>query len=157
MNLLRKLFQRPPTPGWDIIYDKRGTRYEATFTNKEGFLRVDVWGRRRVGLIQALWEPEHVVHVADVIIFRQNQRGRGLGKAMMQYFVQSIRQLGATSIYGIAIPNSGCTMEYLLGFYRSLGFEITETEKGGYELHYSIPTGAGELPSSNESQGMRKQ
>lgn len=90
--------------------------------------------------VESAWNDEGGLDLADIIIFEKYQylRGRGIGKKMLELFVDKAKEENAKFIWGFITAHEGSTEEYLIEWYYRQGFDIYEVKSGKYQVFMNL-------------------
>jgi ribosomal protein S18 acetylase RimI-like enzyme len=74
----------------------------------------------------------------------QYLRGRGIGKKMLDLFIDKANEEGAKFIWGFISPHDGSTMEDLIKWYNRQGFEVYEAKPTRFQILMELKVKANE-------------
>jgi ribosomal protein S18 acetylase RimI-like enzyme len=128
LRILQRLFNVAPSPNWDYIIDNQGEKYWIHWGTHHG-LGPKLWVRYKgnwVATVESAWKKDGGIDLADIIIFERYSylRQRGLGKKMLQCFIERAKEEGASYIWGFIKAHNGSDEEYLAEWYLRQGFQV---------------------------------
>ena len=115
----------PPYKGAEYIQSKNGKKFWVLWRGRNGELakfRLYHSGLP-VGHVHTIEKENRTLCLADIFVEDEYQR-LGLGKQMMQLFLERARQMGYQEIYGHIKPSDENPFEYLQEWYKRQGFEV---------------------------------
>lgn len=134
-----------------FIKDKRGRRYEVVCEFHAPNLFYEVMeGRLCVGSLRGYFDDELTLRILEVIMYDERKlpkrrwwnlwrllcfgrkwsyRRRGLGSALMNLIITHARECGFQKIVATLVPLHGIEGEWLLLWFKRLGFEIMPPDK----------------------------
>ena len=90
-----------------------------------------VEGERKIGFIELVQEPDNCYRLCRVLIGPRDERGRGLGRLLLQLAFDHARtHLSATRLGLHVFENNTVAVHS----YRSLGFEVVSRDERGYQF-----------------------
>jgi ribosomal protein S18 acetylase RimI-like enzyme len=121
-----------PARGADVAWSRRRARYEKTLSDPSGILLLAERDGSVVGMVIGETEddpggsdtfaiPDRVAHLHDVAVL-PDDRGGGVGRALMERFEQELRARGVVS-YGLDVMAGNDSAR---AFYEALGFELAD-------------------------------
>jgi ribosomal protein S18 acetylase RimI-like enzyme len=121
-----------PERGADVAWARRRARYEKTLAEPNGILLLAERDGRVVGMAIGETEdqpegsdtfaiPDRVAHLHDVAVLADD-RGGGVGSALMERFEQELRARGVVS-YGLDVMAGN---DAARRFFEALGFELAD-------------------------------
>lgn len=133
-RIFQRWFNCRPSPNCTMIRDKNGEKFWVSCENYPGAgLWVWVYHRdQRIGMIKSTWRETGGLEIGEVQIYSARFRRRGVGHAMMAFFNNVARDLGALSIYAIIAPIGDYSLQALVAWYQRQGFRIVEPAPGTY-------------------------
>jgi len=141
-RLLQRWFNLPPSKGAEFITDNRGEKFWLIWTTHFGGgpKLMLIYRGHWVGTVESVIEEDGGLALADVILFehRYRLRGHGLGKAMLQHFVEYAREQGFSYLWGWLQPHEESTLEYLVEWYQRQGFQVYEVAPGKYHARLEL-------------------
>lgn len=122
---LHRWFNLAPYKGAEYMQGKKGKKFWVLWRGRNGELvkfRLYHYGRP-IGHLNTIEEENKTLCLADIFVKEEYQR-LGLGKQIMQLFLERARQMGYQKIYGHIVPRDNITFEYLQEWYTWQGFTV---------------------------------
>lgn len=141
-KIFQRLFNLPPSENAEYFTDNLEKKFWFTWgTHLDFGPKLYVFYRGEwVATVESAWNDEGGLDLCDVVIFEDYQylHGRGIGKKMLDLFINKANQEGAKFIWGFIIPHDGSTIEELIQWYNRQGFDVYEAKPNRFQIFMKL-------------------
>jgi hypothetical protein len=141
-KIFQKLFNLSPWEDGEYFVDNLGKKFWFTWGTHFDLgpkLWVFYWGEW-VATVESAWNGEGGLNLCDIVIFEDYQylRGHGIGKKMLNLFINKAHEEEAKFIKGFISPHDGSTLEELIYWYGKQGFIVHEAEPNRFKIFMEL-------------------